>query len=1161
MRNSCAGIQVFAFLAIFSVSCLHAAAQSAVSQISGVVKDGTGAIVPEAEVQIKNTDTNIVHSVQSNGAGEYTIPSLPIGHYQLQVKKQGFSTFVQDGITLEVNSNPEINVALQVGLVTEQIEVQANASMVESHDTAVSQVINPEQIVDFPLNGREPTDLIALSGAAVNTNGAGGAINTLDYPSAVSYSVAGSQANATNYYLDGAQNLDFRTNVGLPMPFPDALAEFNLGISAMPANLGAHPGGAVNGVTRSGGNAFHGSAFEFVRNGILDATARTYAAASGAYAAGVRDTLVRNQFGGTIGGPIKRDKMFFFAGYQGTLATSTPGGLTTTVPTTNMRNGDFSQYFAVGSGCSGASTATKNVYLNPAFTTTPTSNMIQPALLQTPSAILAAKVAALMPTNTIDACGDIAYIPGPTVTAEHQGVGRIDWQRTAKDSIFARYYFTHYTQPTEWTPGNILSISTGGVGLADFIQEVAAGDTYTLGAHGINTLRLAATRSATVRASNPGIPTLCSLGMNATCPVANQLSAYKAAPGNLGYDFENTWAASESYAWTNGKHQINMGFTFTNVQMNNDGVFQENPGPTFTATTTGLALADFITGNVDSYSQGNGQLGRDGQKQYSAYIQDAWKVLPTFQITAGLRWDPFIPQHNKYKEEADFSLLGYTLGQQSTVYPGAPPGMTFPGDAGFNGRSPTTTHLNEFAPRVGFVWDVTGKGTQTLRAGYGIFFDTTILWNTMHIVLDPPWGETLSFTPATVAQGGGLANPFFGQVGGNPFPTPLNPPSTFVFPTNGTYIFENQSNRPTITQQYNLAYQAQVGKNLKLSASYIGNTTDHIWLGLSQNAAQYLPQYGTTLPCTLQFGTQMYTFNPCNAPSQKPQTFGGNITDVNARRALTLLNPVVGPLLTGGLTTEFSGSSAAYNGLLVSAQQRMSHGLSVLANYTWSHCMDQGEVGQDIGNSAQNPANPKAEWGNCGYNRKAIVNLSVIAQTPRFENRALRDVASKWSASGIFTVSTGSNFNLTDAYDYSLSAVGSDRPNVVGNWRQSGAISANPGCTINPTVHTLRYWFNPCAFAPAAFGTFGNEHRNDLVGPANWNLNFALWRTFSLPERLSMDIRAEGFNILNHAEIGNPSTTTLLTGTPPVYNTATGIITGSATQGPRIMQLAVKLAF
>ena len=186
----------------------------------------------------RTPDTNAIRTATTNDRGEYTFPSLDIGPYQLQVKKQGFSTYVQTGIVLQVNTNPSIMVTLQVGSVNQEIDVQANAAMVETQSPAVNQVINPQQVVDLPLNGRQATDLVALSGAAVNTNGAGGSINTLDYPNAVSYSVAGSQPNATNYYLDGAQHLDYRTNVGLPMPFPDALAEFSVGISAMPANLG-----------------------------------------------------------------------------------------------------------------------------------------------------------------------------------------------------------------------------------------------------------------------------------------------------------------------------------------------------------------------------------------------------------------------------------------------------------------------------------------------------------------------------------------------------------------------------------------------------------------------------------------------------------------------------------------------------------------------------------------------------------------------------------------------------------------------------------------------------------------------------------------------------------------------------------------------------------
>jgi hypothetical protein len=1157
---------VLLLLVFVSVGVRHLMAQSATSQVSGVVKDASGGAIPDAQIEIRNTDTNAVRTALSDASGAYSFPSLAIGPYRLQVKKDGFETYLQTGIELQVGNNPQINVNMQVGTVTQQIEVQANAVMVESQNTAVTQVINPQQVVDLPLNGRQATDLIALSGAAVNTQGAGGSINTLDYPNAVSYSVAGSQPNATNYYLDGAQNIDYRTNVGLPMPFPDALAEFNLGISAMPANLGIRPGGSVNGVTRSGTNAFHGSVFDFVRNGIMNATQRTYPSTSGTILPGVRDTLVRNQFGGTIGGPIKRDKVFFFFGFQGTNQNSTVGSTTTVIPTAAMLGGDFSALLpshnsATGVANNGCSTTGT---IKAAFGNTAT-NQITPSLLQTPSAQLAAKVAALVPLKNIDICGNYSYQAAPAFIIENQFVTRVDWQRNEKDNVFARYYITDYAQPSYYDKGNLYSSS--GVGLADRIQTVSIGDTYVLNAHGINTLRLSFARTATVRASNGDIPTLCQLGMNATCPIANQISAlYKNTPGNLGYDYENSYGITDGFAWTNGKHQVNFGFSWIHVQMNNDGVFQMNPGPTFSAATTGIAMADFVTGNVDSYSQGNGQLGRDGQNQPSAYIQDSWKVTPRLQLTGGLRWDPFIAQYNKYGMASAFTLAGYQAGTVSQKYVNAPPGITFPGDAGFNGKSSTNNTYAAFAPRIGFVWDITGKGTQTLRSGYGYFYDTSILWNTMHIVLNPPWGETLSFTPSTVAQGGGLANPFFGQPGGNPFPTPLNPPSNFTFPVNGTYVFENQTNKPSYTQQWNLAYQIQATKNLLLSATYIGNKTTHVWLGRSVNSAQYLSQYGTTQPCTLQYGPNSYTFPVCNSPSQITSTVTVNglpATNINARRALTMIHPNYGPLMTGGNVVAFSDGNGAYNGLLVSAQQRMSHGFSVLTNYTWSHCLDDGEVGQDIGNTYMNPNDRKANWGNCGYNRKGIFNLSVQAQTPKIETPVVKYLVNGWNGSGIFTASTGSNYNIALGYDYSLTGVGLDRPNIVGNPNVGGAVSANPGCSAPAQVHTIRYWYNPCAFAAPALGSYGGERRNDLVGPANWNLNLAAWRSFSLPERIKLDFRAEAFNVLNHTQIGNPAATLLQnSGGVPSASPSAGIITTNVSPNDqRIIQLAVKATF
>ncbi len=261
--------RILALVVFVCFPLLYAGAQST-AQISGTVQDSSGAAVAGAQVQVTNVDTNATRSTLSSEDGAYLFASLPIGPYKLQVTKEGFVTYAQTGIVLQVNSNPAINATLQIGSVTQTVEVQANAAMVETQSTGVGQVIQPEQVVDLPLNGRQATQLIALSGAAVANTG-GGLTGNLEYPTAVSFSIAGSQGNATNYYLDGSLNMDYRTNIGEPMPFPDALQEFKVESSALPANLGSHPGGSVNAAVKSGTNSFHGNAFDFLRNTVMDA--------------------------------------------------------------------------------------------------------------------------------------------------------------------------------------------------------------------------------------------------------------------------------------------------------------------------------------------------------------------------------------------------------------------------------------------------------------------------------------------------------------------------------------------------------------------------------------------------------------------------------------------------------------------------------------------------------------------------------------------------------------------------------------------------------------------------------------------------------------------------------------------------------------------------
>ena len=1151
---------VLGFALCFLLGAQNAFAQ-ATAQVSGLVTDAGGAVVPGAEVKITNTDTGAIRTTQSKSDGSYVFPELAIGPYKLEVKKQGFQSYVQSGIVLQVNTNPTINVNLQIGSVTQTVEVQADASMVETQSNSVGQVISPEQVVDLPLNNRQPTQLIALAGGTVNTgSNSSGLVSNLDYPSAVSFSVAGSQRNGTNYRLDDAANMDYRTNIGSPMPFPDALQEFKVETSTVPANSGSRPGGVVSAITKNGTNQFHGDVFEFLRNGVMDAAAYNFPAINGTLAKPTYDNLKRNQFGGVIGGPIKKDKVFFFYGIQVTTERQTTAPTTRTIPTTAMMKGDFTTFL---SPTCQSSQQFLNTTINFQGTSEPltgvltsgpnagkSNNIINPAWLSTPSAQINAKIDAQYGQPTDQNCGTL-LTSGYQHDNEIFQVGRVDWTQSDKNTIFARYFITDYSLlPTLSNPATTLS--SNGVGLADRVQNIALGDTYIFKPAIISNFRIDYNRTATQRLGNPKIPNLCTLGVLGTCPTPNIQQSLYLLPGNQGWDYENAFGIGENIGWQLGQHLLQMGFQGEYIQMNGNGTFQENPLPTFASGSTSYSsnnVADFVTGNPDTFGQGNGQLSRDAQYMPSLYIQDSFKATRTFQLNVGVRWDPYFPQHNKYGQATNFNIANYNNNVMSKEFVNAPPGMTFPGDAGFNGHSNTLTHAAQFSPRVGFVWDPWGNGKATIRAGYGIFYDTSLMWNAMHVVLNPPWGNTLSFTPLPVnlsspiaTQGGGEANPYYGQPGGNIFPTPFNPPSTWTFNANGGYVFQDQALKPSNAQQWNLSLQQQITKNWLFSMAYIGSKTSHIWLGNNINP-NVLITAGMTAPgivannvtagnplsgsCTLSYNGQNYTYSTCNSASTV--TVNG-VSNEAARRALNLSNPAQGYKMSGGITEAYSMGNAAYNGMLVSIQHRLSDGFSINGNYTWSHCLDDGEVGQDIVPSFQNPANPKADWGNCSFDRRGIFNLSLVGQSPHFKNSRAQLIVGSWTASGIFTASTGPYQTVTSGSDVSLigqsgvpgSSSLNDRPNQVGTPFIAGAVLNNSSCIAPTQVKTAAHWFNTCAFATQTKGTFGNTGRNTLLGPSVWNFDTALWRTFRLTERFKLDFRGEAFNVFNHPQLGNP---------------------------------------
>jgi Carboxypeptidase regulatory-like domain len=334
-------ILVLVFAALSSTYGLWAqATQSA--QIAGTVQDQSGAALAQARIGLTNTETGIVRETVSGGDGAYTLPNLPSGTYRLNVSKAGFAAYLQSGIVLQVSTNPQINVTLKLGQISEQVEVQANAAMVETHSNGVGQVIDQERVLELPLNGRQVSQLVTLSGAAadfVPTSAGQSLISNKNYPTAAAFSVAGGQGGQTQFLVDGGNNMDPISNIGLPMPFPDALQEFKVETSSLPANYGSQPGGVVNVGTKSGGNSFHGDAFEFLRN---------YAFNARNFFAPTRDSLKRNQFGGVFGGPIRRNKLFFLAGYQGTQERVAPAANTNFVPTAATLQGDFTGIASCG---------------------------------------------------------------------------------------------------------------------------------------------------------------------------------------------------------------------------------------------------------------------------------------------------------------------------------------------------------------------------------------------------------------------------------------------------------------------------------------------------------------------------------------------------------------------------------------------------------------------------------------------------------------------------------------------------------------------------------------------------------------------------------------------------------------------------------------------
>ena len=566
-----------AFLATLLV-CASAFAQSGgTAQISGTVHDPSGSAVPGAAVKATKTDTDATRTVETGADGSYILPNLPVGPYRLEISKDGFSTSVQNGIVLQVASSPTVEITMQLGAVSQQVQVEASALTVETRSSGVGQVVDQQRVVDLPLNGRNPTDLIYLAGAAAQAPNAD-LVSTKNYPNEAPISVAGGAATGTTYMLDGGNHNDPLNNLALPLPFPDALQEFKVETSALPAMYGQHSGAAVNAVTKSGTNTFHGDAFEFVRNFMFNARQ---------FNAPARDTLKRNQYGATIGGPIKKDKLFFFAGYQGTDIRSDPSGNFSFVPTQAMLNGDFTTYVAQ---CNAGKNLAAPFVNNKIAPTSYNSASLKMMTFFTPAT---------------DPCGK-EFFGVKQNFDEESGVMKVDYNMSDKQSLFVRYYATHAVVGTPFDGKNPLTETISGAN--DLVNSLVIGDTYIINATTINSLHLTGNRSGVTKTQLPSFDA-STLGINMTSLVPGHLVA--TATGALYSSTVFSYAATDPVTafqggddlnMTRGNHQLQFGFTWMHSLQNVYGPLNADGNFTFNGQTTGVSMADFLLGDASAFT-------------------------------------------------------------------------------------------------------------------------------------------------------------------------------------------------------------------------------------------------------------------------------------------------------------------------------------------------------------------------------------------------------------------------------------------------------------------------------------------------------------------------------------------------------------------------------
>ena len=1063
------------FICCFVLLSLQMLGQTTTGSIVGTITDGTGALVPRASVTVTNMETNITTKTATDAGGNYVVTPVAIGRYSVTVELPGFKKSVSTNITVNVQDRVRVDAVLQLGAVTETVEVASSAPLLQTDTSYLGQVVESQKIVDLPLNGRYFSQLAVLTaGAAPTPSGArdektGG------------FSANGVRPYQNNYLLDGVDNNSLSEDLVSQASFvvgppPDAIAEFKVQTNSMSAEFGRSGGAVLNVTIKNGTNQLHGTVYEFLRNSKVDA--KNYFDPGDSPIPAYK----QNQFGFSVGGPIVKNRTFFFADYQGTRIRQGQTFLAN-VPTAAMRAGDFSAFQQI------FDPATTVIDANGNATRQPFSNNQIPASRFDP---VAKKLIDLFPApNTPGSIGPTGvssnYVSNPSLRDEtNQFDIRIDHKISDADSIFGRLSYSDQTlTPPGAIPPPLDSASFSSGDFLNHARNVVITETHILTAHLVNELRLGysrnrserlqfnSTKNLSAQFGIPGIPFSATNGGLPQFSIGDLGLTFGSSEFQPTVEVQNVYHINDSLSWVKDRHTLKFGVELK-PRVNFSILQPPVPRGAFSFTgnatrdpnnisNTGVGMADFLLGALNDTGGGttisdiiNNQFQQPGQFYY---VQDDFKVSKKLTLNLGLRYEYVTHPLEKYNAQGSFNVdtgaldivHGRTDALPPSFYPQIPINRNAP-------RSLVPNDKLDFGPRVGFAYNIFPK--TVVRGGYGMFYSS---YEAGPLSIPNPGNSPPFYSQATFSASSLVApNPQVNQLSqGFPADALTNPGTPALFSLDPHF-------KNPYVQHWNFSVQQDLGWNTVFEASYAGSK-----------------------------GTRLYEFRNANQSTPTSDV----TSDINSRRPR--------PFIQSDFSLWCSCNSSTYHSLQTKIEKHFSAGLSFLAAYTYGKSIDeasQASLGFHNGGGLRDPRYPGWEKARSDFDNRHRFVLSYTYDLPFGKNV----IIGGWQVLGIASAQTGNPRTVTANIGVSNSD-GEDRPDII------------QGISVVPSHQDPNFWINPAAFQTAVAGTYGNAGRNIITTASQVNVDLSLFKNFKIHEGFNAQFRSEFFNLPNHPNFRSDS--------------------------------------